>query len=126
MAQELGESREAFGRDVWTMVEDFANNMKDEEKPFYIVYACKEDKPASYRFGRAVFRQAIKAYYDRPPAILGILVWYVDNSQGKFEFVSELSAPPDIPLDPNLLSKKESDSFARVAEQGKKLNVLLS
>ena len=126
MAQELGESREAFGQAVWHMAEDFANHMKHETRPFYIVYACKEDRGMSQRLGRVAFKQAIKAYYDRPPAILGILVWYVDNTKGEFSFVPELSAPPDVPLDPSLLSNKESDSFERVAVQGKKLNSILS
>lgn len=126
MAQELGESREAMGRDVWAMAEDFANHMKHETRPFYIVYACKEDRGMSQRLGRVAFKQAIKAYYDRPPAILGILVWYVDNSKGEFSFVPELSAPPDVPLDPSLLSTKESDSFERIAVQGKKLKSILS
>jgi len=126
MAQEIGESREAWGRDVCQMVEDFANNMKSEKRPFYVVYACKEDKGMSQRLGRAAFKQAIRAYYKRPPALIGILVWYVNHPMGLFEFIPELSAPPDVPLDPSLLSDKASDASERVASQGQRLNVLVS
>lgn len=126
MAQEIGESREKWGNDIWQMAEEFANNMKSEVKPFYIVYAAKYDPHSSEKAGCGVFRQTMKAYYTRPPAILGILVWYVDNAQGIFEFIPELSAPPDVPLDPSLLSDKASDASDRVAAQGQKLKVLVS
>lgn len=126
MAQEIGESREAWGKDVMKMAEDFANNMKLHPDPFYIVYACKEDKGASQRLGRPVFKQVIKAYEGRPPAMLGILVWYVDHAAGEFRFCPELSAPPDIPLDPSLLSDKASDASDRVAAQGANLHALVS
>lgn len=126
MAQEIGESREAWGKDVMKMAEDFANNMKNHQDPFYIVYACKEDKGATQRFGRPVFKQVVKAYEGRPPVMLGILVWYVDHSAGEFRFCPELSAPPDIPLDPSLLSDKASDASDRVAAQGQSLQVLVS
>jgi hypothetical protein len=118
---EIGEARDAWGMNVWKRAEAFANEMKHVDEPFYIVYACKPDKSKPGQF-----RQAFKAYYQKPPAILGILVWKVDNKQGLFEFQAELSAPPDIPLDPKLLSNKESDSFASIAHQGKKLHVLHS
>lgn len=121
MSQEIGESREAWGRDVWNMASDFASNMKHEDRPFYIVYACKQD---STHLG--AFRQTMKAYYAKPPAMIGILVWYVDNKTGKFEFVPELSAPPDIPLDEKLLSTDSSDSFAEISNKASKLNVLVS
>jgi hypothetical protein len=68
----------------------------------------------------------MKAYYAKPPVILGILVWYVDNEKGIFEFRPELSAPHDVPLDPKLLSDKASDASASVAEQGEKLKVIVS
>lgn len=126
MAQEIGESREAWGWDVMKMAEDFANNMSKEMKPFYIVYACKEDRGLSNRLGRFSFKQAFKAYFDKPPAILGILVWYVNHTLGEFRFCPELSAPPDVPLDERLLSDKESDVSDRVASQGEKLNALVS
>lgn len=126
MAQEIGESREKWGWDVMKMAEDFANNMKSETRPFYLVYACKEDKGMSQRMGRSVFKQAFRAYYGRPKPILGILVWYVNHPMGEFRFVPELSSPPDVPLDPSLLSDKASDASERVAAQGKKLNVLIA
>lgn len=126
MAQEIGESREQWGRDVWALAENFANTMKSEVKPFYIVYAAKYDPHQSEKLGRGVYKQAIKAYFNRPPAILGILVWYVDNAQGIFQFVPELSAPPDVPLDPRLLSDKASDASERVAAQGESMKVLVS
>lgn len=126
MVQELGETRERLGRDIWKKAEDFANEMKHVEKPFYIVYACKEDKAASERLGSLVLRQAFKAYFAKPPALLGILVWYVDNKIGEFSFKPELSAPPDVPIDPSMLSTNPDDCFERVAKQGQKLNALIS
>jgi len=126
VSQQIGESREAWGRDVVQMAEDFAEHMRHERDPFYIVYACKEDKGASTRLGRAAFKQAIRAYKTKPPAMLGILVWYVNHTTGEFRFVPELSAPPDVPLDPTLLSDKASDASERVAVQGEKLKALVS
>jgi hypothetical protein len=126
MAQEIGESRETWGKDVVKLVEDFAQKMKGEDKPFYIVYACKEDRGMSNKMGRHVFKQAIRAYYTKPAALLGILVWYVNHLTGEFRFVPELSAPPDVPIDPKLLSDKACDASERVAAQGSKLNVLVS
>lgn len=126
MAQEIGESREAWGWNVMKMAEDFANKMKKEVKPFYIVYCAKYDPHSSETARNGVYRQTIKAYYHRPQAMLGILVWYVNHLKGIFEFVPELSAPPDVPLDPSLLSDKASDASDRVAEQGKKLHALVS
>lgn len=121
MAQEIGESREAWGLKVVQMIQDFASNMKHIDRPFYIVFACKPD-----RSHPGVFRQTVKAYYEKPPAILGILVWYVDHKESKLEFVPELSAPYDMPIDERLLSTKSEDSFARVASQGQKLNAIIS
>lgn len=121
MAQEIGESRDQWSWGVLKLVEDFANNMKNEERPFYIVYAAKQDRYQSH-----VFRQTIKAYYKRPAPMLGILVWYVDNTQGRLDFVPELSAPPDVPLDPRLLSTDSRDSFASVAQKGKELKAIVS
>lgn len=121
MATEIGEARERWGQDVWKLAEDFANNMKSEVRPFYIVYAAKADRGL-----KSTFRQTIKAYYHRPQPILGILVWYVNNPLGIFEFVPELSAPPDLPLDEKLLSDKSYDSFGSIAEKGKQLQVLVS
>lgn len=118
MAQELGESILAWANDVFKLVEDFASKMKSTVKPFYIVYAAKQD-----RNNPQIFRQTIKAYHARPPLMFGILVWYVDNAQGILEFVPELSAPPDIPLDPLLLS---GEILPSIQEKGKRLGALLS
>ena len=121
MSQEIGESRIAWGLDVMKMAENFASNMKHIDRPFWIVYACKPDNKTA-----GAFRQTIKAYYNKPPAIIGILVWYVDNIESKFEFVPELSAPPDMPLDERLLSDKSCDTFAGISQKAQKLNVLVS
>lgn len=121
MPQEIGESREKWGQDIMQMAEDFANNMSSRKAPFWIVYACKPDnnKPG-------VFRQTMKAYANEPPAILGILVWYVNHTTAEFRFCPSLSAPPDIPLDEALLSDKASDASERVSSQGQKLHALIS
>jgi hypothetical protein len=126
MAQEIGESRETWGRDVMKMAEDFANNMKSQSEPFYIVYACKYDAPNSKKYGKSIFKQAIKAYKQKPSAMLGILVWYVDHTKSEFRFCPELSAPPDVPVDPKLLSEKASDALPTVMAKGQSMNVLLS
>ena len=118
---EIGEAREAWGRDVWAMAENFANQMKHETKPFYIVYCAKEDKKLP-----GTFRQTMKAYYKRPPKVLGLLVWFVNNPEGIFEFQPSLSLPYDVPIDPSLLSDKSEDLIPRIADQGKQMNVLLS
>ena len=121
MAQEIGESITAWGTDVWAQAEDIANKLKSDVKPFYIVYAAKQDKSQP-----GVFRQAFKVYRDRPPKIIGLLVWYVDNAQGIFQFMPELSIPPDVPLDPSLLSTDSKDSFPELMEMGQKMGILLS
>jgi len=121
MVQEIGEAREEWGQKVWAMASDFAENMKKEKRPFYIVFAAKPDKNIP-----GAFRQSLKAYYQKPPNLLGILVWRVDHPKGIFEFCHNLSSPPDIPVDPTLLSDKPCDMSPRVAERGRELNVVLS
>lgn len=121
MAQNIGESREAWGLDVWAKAEEYANGLKHDRKPFYLVYAAKQDKAHP-----GVFRQSFRFYRQRPPRIIGILVWYVDHAKGEFRFVSELSIPPDVPLDPELLSKKSEDQLTGVMEKGQEMNVLLA
>lgn len=125
MPQEIGESREAWGKGVMQLVEDFAKKTKSDE-PYYIVFSAKYDPNTSEQMGRGVFRQAIKAYYHRPPKVLGVLVWYVDKRMGVLDFVPELSCPYDVPLDQELLSDKSEDKLTRVMDQGKNLNVLVS
>lgn len=126
MAQEIGESRDVWGWNVMKMAEDFANNMKKETRPFYIAYCAKLDPHESKRLGRGAYRQAIKAYFKRPALMLGILVWYVNHKTGEFRFCPELSAPPDVPVDPSLLGEKAEDALPSVMEKGKELNVLVS
>lgn len=121
MPQEIGEAREEWGRNVWDMALDFAEKMKKENRPFYIVYAGKPDKSLP-----GTFRQSFKAYYQKPPHLIGILVWYVDHPKGLFEFRHELSSPPDLPVPMGLLSDRSEDTSPRVAERGRELNVLLS
>lgn len=121
MAQEIGESRDAWGLDVWRKAEEYATALKSDKEPFYVVYAAKQDRQY-----QNAFRQSFRFYRQRPPRLIGILVWYVDHVQGIFRLVPELSIPPDVPLDPALLSKKESDSFASVMKTGEQMQVILS
>ncbi len=123
MAQEIGESREAWGLDCLKLVEDFAKGIKSD-KPFYIVYCAKYDPHASKDNECGVFRQTVKAYYSRPPKLLGVLVWFANKRTGELQFVPELSSPPDIPLDPLLLSNESSDFSERVADQAQHVGVL--
>lgn len=119
--QEIGESREQWGRDVWAQAEAFASNLKNDREPFYIVFAAKQDK-----YSPGAFRQSFRCYRQRPPKMLGILVWYVDNAKGEFRLVPELSIPPDVPLDETLLSKDSKDSSPELMEVGQKMGILLS
>lgn len=121
MAQEIGESREQWGWDVWHQAEDIANNLKSDRKPFYIVFAAKEDKAKPGHF-----RQAFRMYRQRPPKLLGVLVWYVNHPEGIFRLEPELSLPPDVPIDPSLLSKDSKDASPELMEVGQSMGVLLS
>jgi hypothetical protein len=117
----IHEAREQWGSDVWAKAEEFANNLKQDKAPFYVVFAAKEDKARP-----GVFRQSFRFYRQKPPKIIGLLVWYVDNSKGIFRFEPELSIPPDVPLDPSLLSDDSKDFSPELAETGRKMGVLLS
>ena len=117
----MHEARESWGKDVWAKAEEFANNLKQDREPFYIVYAAKQDKINS-----GIFRQSFRFYRQKPPKIIGLLVWYVDHANGKFDFVPELSIPPDVPLDESLLSQERSDQSVRIMEVGQSMGVLLS
>lgn len=121
MTQELGESREAWAWDVWRKAEEYASNLKSDKEPFYLVFAAKQD-----RSRENTFRQSFRFYRQRPPQILGLLVWYVDHSRGIFELVPELSVPPDVPLDPTLLSTKSCDEMPSVMKTGREMGVLLA
>lgn len=130
MVQTIGESREAWGLDVMKMAESFANGLSKEREPFWIVYACKEDRGMSNKLGRSAFKQAFKAWPIKPmkdgKPLLAVLVWYVDHSKGTFDFCPELSSPPDVPLDERLLSDKASDASERVMAQGEKVSAIVS
>jgi hypothetical protein len=102
------------------LVEEFAEKMRNEVRPFYIVFFAKPDANCNG------IRQTVKAYYRRPAALLGILVWYVNNPQGIFDFVPELSSPPDVPIHPADISDRSEDASTRIMEKGKQLNVLVS
>lgn len=115
----MGEVREKMAEDCWRQAEDFASKVKSE-KPFYVVFFAKADASVNG------IRQAFKAYHTRPSGILGILVWYVNHSLGMFEFMPELSSPPDVPVNPLLLSTRSEDQFTGLMDKGKDLNVLVS
>ena len=121
MVQFLGESREAWGKDVWAKAEAFANDLKSDRQPFYIVFAAKQDKSQP-----GLFRQAFRFYRQKPPKVIGLLVWYVDHVNGVFKFMPDLSIPPDVPLDTNLMSHDTKDMSPALMEVGEKMGVLLS
>ena len=117
--------------DCWNKAEKIANDRKNDVKPFYIIYAAKSDPAligASVRgqIADGGIRQTYRLSYDRPPIILGQLVWFVNNPLGIFQFVPELSSPPDIPLNPQWLSDRKEEQFSSLMDKGKKLNVLVS
>lgn len=131
MSQELGETRDAMAMDCWHGAEKIAEERKHDKKPFYIIYAAKSDPALNGAVVKGLvacggIRQTYKLSYQRPPAILGQLVWFVNNPMGIFEFVPQLSFPYDVLLDPSLLSDRKEDQYERVMEKGKKMNVLVS
>lgn len=131
MTQLLGETREDMATGCWNKAISIANQFKSEVKPFYILYISKVD-PAlqgailNGLFTKGGIRESWRLSYEKPPLILGMLVWFVNNKLGIFEFVPELSSPPDIPLDPEFLSDRKEDQSIRVMEKGKQMNVLVS
>ncbi len=129
--QQLGETRDAMAFDCWNKAEAIANERKKDVKPFYIIYAAKPDPHLSGavvngQIAAGGIRETYKLSYDRPPSILGQLVWFVNNPMGIFQFVPELSSPYDVPLDPQLLSVRKEDQAPSVMQRGEKMNVLLS
>jgi hypothetical protein len=116
---QMGEVREEMAFDCCAMAEEMASKIKSD-KPFYVVFHAKPDASING------IRQAFKAYYARPPKMIGVLVWYVNHPLGEFRFMPELSSPLDIPIDPSLLSDRSEDKFERVMEKGKELKVLVS
>ena len=131
MVQELGETRDELSLATWKKAASIAEERKSEVKPFYIVYAAKVDPALSGAIVNGLYaaggiREAWRLTHNRPQLIFGQLVWYVDNSIGMFEFIPELSAPPDLPLDPSLLSDRKEDQFSSVMQKGKNMNALVS
>jgi len=131
MVQTMGETRDELAWDVWRKAEAIAHEHKKEVKPFYIVYAAKPDPALAGAIVNGLvasggIRQSFRLSYERPQVYLGQLVWYVNNALGDFQFLPELSPPPDIPLDPSLLSTRSEDQCYGVMDQGKKMNVLVS
>lgn len=131
MVQQLGETRDALALATWNKAIEIANDHKKEKKPFYIVYAAKSDPGlqgavVNGQVASGGIRQTFKLTHERPKVYLGQLVWYVNHATGEFLFLPELSPPPDIPLDPSLLSNRSEDQLYGVMEQGKKMNVLVS
>lgn len=128
--QTIGETRAPLAVDMWNKVEEVANKMKHIDKPFYIVYYAKPDpnlKGAQGDGKTAIggLRYTIKMYYQRPPFILGLLVWKVDNAKGLFEFIPELSSPPDNPIHPSLLSTRAEDKSAVLMGKAKQMNKII-
>lgn len=117
----IGDVREDLGWETLNRVEDYANKHKNLDQPFYIVVCAKTD-----RLKPGQINATIQHYFERPPKMLGLLVWYVDSHRGILEFLPELSFPPDIPLDPALLSENPKDCSESVAQKGEDLKVLLS
>ncbi len=128
--QEIGETRDAMAEDCWRLAEKIADERRNDPKPFYIMYSAKVD-PAltgADAWGQHVaggIRQTFRLSYDRPPFVLGMLVWFVNAPLGIFEFVSELSSPPDIPLDPSLLSDRREDCSYALADKAKEMNKVI-
>ena len=130
MTELLGEVRDAMAMDVWKQAEHIASLNKHIVRPFYILYTAKVDPAlngANVRGKRTDggIRQSFRISYDRPPFVLGMLVWFVNNTCGIFEFVSLLSSPPDIPLDPKLLSTKSEDQAPALMEKAKDMNKVI-
>ncbi len=127
MTELLGEVRDAMAMDVWKQAENIALLNKHIVKPFYILYTAKVDPALAGAKVRGKhsdggIRQAFRISYDRPPFVLGMLVWFVNNPCGVFEFVTQLSSPPDIPLDPSMLSDKSEDKSTQLMDKAKDMN----
>ena len=130
MVLELGEVRESMAWGCWNKAESIAKENSNETEPFYILYNAKPDPNLSGSVvrGKACnggIREHFQLVRERPPFILGVLVWYVDNQKGKFEFVPELSSPPDIPLDPSLLSTRSEDQQHGLMHKAKNMSKVI-
>jgi hypothetical protein len=130
MSEQLGPIRDQMAFDCMAIAEGIAEDRSHDPKPFYIIYSAKVD-PAlagADAWGKHVaggIRQAYRLSYDRPPFVLGMLVWYVNAPLGIFQFVPELSSPPDIPIDPSLLSTRSEDFSYALAGKAKEMNKVM-
>lgn len=130
MTEELGAVREAMAQDCWAKAEQIALDRKNDPKPFYIIYSAKVDPSlaGADAWGKHVaggIRQAFRLSYDRPPFVVGMLVWFVNNPLGVFEFVPSLSSPPDIPLDQSLLSTRSEDQSYALMGKAQQMNKII-
>jgi len=130
MTETLGNLREAMAIDCWNQAEKIANERRNDPKPFYIMYVGKVDPALSGAdaWGKHVaggIRQSFKLSYDRPPFVLGMLVWFVNAPLGIFEFIPDLSSPPDIPIDPSLLSHRSEDFSVDLANKAQQMNKVI-
>lgn len=125
--EQLGPVRDEMASDCWQIAEGIAEDRSHDPKPFYIIYSAKVD-PAlagADAWGKRVaggIRQSYRLSYDRPPFVLGLLVWYVNAPLGIFQFVPELSSPPDIPIDPSLMSTRSEDQSYALMDKAKQMN----
>jgi len=130
MTEQLGEVRDQMALDCWTIAEGIASDRSHDPKPFYIMYSAKVDPALSGAdaWGKHVaggIRQSYRLSYDRPPFVLGMLVWFVNAPLGIFEFVPELSSPPDIPIDPALMSTKSYDVSSSLMDKAHEMNKVI-
>lgn len=131
MAQlEMHEIRESMAQDCWAQAERIAHDRAKDPKPFYIIFSAKVDPSlaGADAWGKQVaggIRQSFRLSYDRPPFVLGMLVWFVNNPLGIFEFVPELSSPPDVPIDPSLLSDRSCDQSYALMDKAKEMNKVI-
>lgn len=119
MSQQLGETREPMCAGAMKYVSDFVSNMSHEKEPYWVCYCARPN----YLVPNQI-KQTVRAYGKKPPACIGILTWYVDPIKGIFEFLPELSAPWDMPQNPDTISEKSEDRFERVMQRGQELEIL--
>jgi hypothetical protein len=131
MVELFGDVRDSMAWAACHKAEEIAHSLKDEVKPFYIICAAKADPHlhgaiVNGMYSSGGIRESWRWTHQRPPKMLGILVWFVNNPLGIFELVEELSFPPDIPLDPSMLSDRSEDRCYSVMQTGKDNRVIVS
>jgi hypothetical protein len=131
MVDTLGDLRDAMAIAAHNKAASIANDLKNEVKPFYIMCVAKTDPHLRGAIVNGLhtnggIRESWRWTHARPPKMIGMLVWFVNNPLGIFEIVEELSLPPDIPLDPSLLSDRSEDQNYGIMQQGKNNRVLIS